>query len=86
MPTWKAVVEAAVRRCRPIVLTNAAAGLAMIPLSRSVFGGSIAIAMAIAMVGGLTVAAALTLLALPEMYVAWFRIKPAVEVQIKTSS
>ncbi|MBP6902145.1 MAG: efflux RND transporter permease subunit [Burkholderiaceae bacterium] len=74
VPTWHAVVEAAVRRFRPIVLTAAAAVLAMIPLTRSVFWGP----MAVAIMGGLIVATALTLLALPAMYAAWFRVKPPV--------
>jgi multidrug efflux pump len=69
--TWSAIVEAAVRRFRPIVLTAAAAVLAMIPLSRSVFWGP----MAVAIMGGLIVATALTLLSLPAMYAAWFRVK-----------
>ena len=51
----------------------AATVLAMIPLSRSVFWGP----MAVAIMGGLIVATALTLLALPAMYAAWFRVKPA---------
>ncbi|EGI77577.1 efflux RND transporter permease subunit [Hylemonella gracilis] len=68
---WDAIVESAVRRLRPIVLTAAAAVLAMIPLSRSVFWGP----MAIAIMGGLVVATVLTLLALPAMYAAWFRVK-----------
>ncbi len=71
VPTWDAIVEAAVRRFRPIVLTAAAAVLAMIPLSRSVFWGP----MAVAIMGGLVVATALTLLALPAMYAAWFRVR-----------
>ena len=71
VPTWDAVVEASVRRFRPIILTAAAAVLAMIPLSRSVFWGP----MAVAIMGGLIVATALTLLALPAMYAAWFRVK-----------
>jgi multidrug efflux pump subunit AcrB len=71
VPAWDAIVEAAVRRFRPIVLTAAAAVLAMIPLSRSVFWGP----MAVAIMGGLIVATALTLLALPAMYAAWFRVK-----------
>ena len=71
IPAWDAVVESAVRRARPIVLTAAAAVLAMIPLSRSVFWGP----MAVAIMGGLVVATALTLLALPAMYAAWFRVK-----------
>ncbi len=70
MPAWQAIVESAVRRLRPIVLTAAAAVLAMIPWSRSVFWGP----MAVAIMGGLIVATALTLLALPAMYAAWFRI------------
>ncbi|MDO8375650.1 MAG: efflux RND transporter permease subunit [Aquabacterium sp.] len=71
LPAWDAIVEAAVRRFRPIVLTAAAAVLAMIPLSRSVFWGP----MAVAIMGGLIVATALTLLALPAMYAAWFRVR-----------
>ena len=72
VPAWEAIVESAVRRLRPIVLTAAAAVLAMIPLSRSVFWGP----MAVAIMGGLIVATVLTLLALPAMYAAWFRINP----------
>ena len=72
VPAWDAIVEAAVRRLRPIVLTAAAAVLAMVPLSRSVFWGP----MAVAIMGGLIVATALTLLALPAMYAAWFRVRP----------
>ncbi|HSH88384.1 MAG TPA: efflux RND transporter permease subunit [Ramlibacter sp.] len=71
IPAWNAIVESAVRRLRPIVLTAAAAVLAMIPLSRSVFWGP----MAVAIMGGLVVATVLTLLALPAMYAAWFRVK-----------
>ena len=71
IPAWDAIVESAVRRLRPIVLTAAAAVLAMIPLSRSVFWGP----MAVAIMGGLVVATVLTLLALPAMYAAWFRVK-----------
>ena len=66
-----AIVEAAVRRFRPIILNAAAAVLAMIPLSRSVFWGP----MAEAIMGGLIVTTVLTLLALPAMYAAWFRVK-----------
>ncbi len=71
IPAWDAIVESAVRRLRPIVLTALAAVLAMIPLSRSVFWGP----MAVAIMGGLIVATVLTLLALPAMYAAWFRVK-----------
>jgi multidrug efflux pump len=68
---WHAVIDATVRRFRPIVLTALAAVLAMIPLSRSVFFGP----MAVAIMGGLIVATALTLLFLPALYAAWFRVK-----------
>ncbi|PHV40482.1 efflux RND transporter permease subunit [Janthinobacterium sp. BJB304] len=68
---WDAIIDSAVRRCRPIVLTAAAAALAMIPLSRSVFWGP----MAVAIMGGLILATALTLLFLPALYAAWFRVK-----------
>ena len=78
VPAWEAVVESAVRRLRPIVLTAAAAVLAMIPLSRSVFWGP----MAVAIMGGLIVATALTLLALPAMYAAWFRVIPPQHVAV----
>ena len=71
VPAWEAIVESAVRRLRPIVLTAAAAVLAMIPLSRSVFWGP----MAVAIMGGLILATVLTLLALPAMYAAWFRVR-----------
>lgn len=68
---WKAIVDATVRRFRPIVLTALAAILAMIPLSRSAFFGP----MAVAIMGGLLVATALTLLFLPALYAAWFKVK-----------
>ena len=68
---WHAVIEATVRRFRPIVLTALAAVLAMIPMSRSVFFGP----MAVAIMGGLIVATALTLLFLPALYAAWFRVR-----------
>lgn len=68
---FEAIVEAAVRRFRPIMLTALAAILAMIPLSRSVFFGP----MATAIMGGLAVATVLTLLFLPALYAAWFRVK-----------
>ncbi len=71
VPAWEAIVESAVRRLRPIVLTAAAAVLAMIPLTRSVFWGP----MAVAIMGGLMVATVLTLLALPAMYAAWFKVE-----------
>jgi len=68
---WQAIIEATVRRFRPIVLTALAAVLAMIPLSRSVFYGP----MAVAIMGGLIVATVLTLLFLPALYAAWFRVR-----------
>ena len=68
---YEAVIGATVRRFRPIVLTALAAVLAMIPLSRSVFFGP----MAVAIMGGLVVATALTLLFLPAMYAAWFKVR-----------
>ena len=69
---WHAIIEATVRRFRPIVLTALAAILAMIPLSGSAFFGP----MAVAIMGGLTVATALTLLFLPALYAAWFKVRP----------
>ncbi|CRI55635.1 efflux RND transporter permease subunit [Pseudomonas sp. CCOS 191] len=71
MERWQAIIEATVRRFRPIVLTALAAVLAMIPLSRSVFYGP----MAVAIMGGLIVATVLTLLFLPALYAAWFRVR-----------
>jgi multidrug efflux pump subunit AcrB len=68
---WHAIVESAVRRFRPIILTAAAAVLAMIPLSRSVFWGP----MAVSIMGGLIVATGLTLLFLPALYATWFRVR-----------
>jgi multidrug efflux pump len=69
---WHAIIDATVRRFRPIVLTALAAVLAMIPLSRSAFYGS----MAISIMGGLIVGTVLTLVFLPALYAAWFRVKP----------
>jgi multidrug efflux pump len=68
---WDAIIDATVRRFRPIVLTALTAVLAMIPLSRSDFFGP----MAVAIMGGLIVATALTLLFLPALYAAWFRVR-----------
>ena len=70
-PTWEAIVGSTVRRFRPIMLTAAAAILAMIPLTRSVFWGS----MAVAIMGGLIVATVLTVFFLPALYAAWYRVK-----------
>ncbi|MGE6264169.1 efflux RND transporter permease subunit [Aeromonas media] len=72
---WSAVVEAAVMRARPVMLTAAATVLAMIPLTRSVFWGP----MAIAIMGGLTIATLLTIFFVPSLYAAWFRISPLKE-------
>jgi multidrug efflux pump len=66
----EAIIEATVRRLRPIVLTAAAAVLAMIPLSRNDFFGP----MAIAIMGGLIIATALTLFFLPALYAAWHKV------------
>ncbi len=71
---WSAVVDAAVHRTRPVVLTATATVLAMIPLTRSVFWGP----MAIAIMGGLTVATVLTIFFVPALYAAWFRVGRAV--------
>ncbi|CAM8646887.1 AcrB Cation/multidrug efflux pump [Oxalobacteraceae bacterium] len=71
IPAWDAIVGSAVRRFRPISLTAATAVLAMIPLSRSVFWGP----MAVAIMGGLVVATLLTMLFLPALYAAWFRVR-----------
>jgi len=68
---FNAIIDATVRRFRPIVLTALASVLAMIPLSRSIFFGP----MAVAIMGGLVVATALTLLFLPALYAAWFRVR-----------
>ncbi|WAU73596.1 MULTISPECIES: efflux RND transporter permease subunit [unclassified Acinetobacter] len=70
---WDAVIGATMRRFRPIVLTALAAVLAMIPLSRSLFFGP----MAVAIMGGLIVATLLTLFFLPALYAAWFKVKKA---------
>jgi multidrug efflux pump len=69
-PAHQAIIDATVRRFRPIVLTALAAVLAMLPLSRSVFFGP----MAVAIMGGLIVATALTVLFLPALYAAWMRV------------
>jgi multidrug efflux pump len=71
---WSAVVNAAVHRTRPVVLTAAATVLAMVPLSRSVFWGP----MAIAIMGGLTIATVLTIFFVPALYAAWFGVQRTV--------
>jgi multidrug efflux pump len=68
---WEAIIGSTVRRFRPIVLTAAAAILAMVPLSRQVFWGP----MAVCIMGGLVVATLLTCLFLPALYAAWYRVR-----------
>lgn len=68
---WEAIIDSAVMRFRPIMLTAAAAILGMIPLMRSIFWGPMAVAIA----SGLFIATVLTLLVLPTLYAAWFKIK-----------
>ena len=68
---WDAIVNATLRRFRPIILTALAAILGMIPLSTSNFWGP----MAFTIIGGLLVATLLTVLFLPALYAAWFRVK-----------
>lgn len=68
---WHAIIDSAILRFRPIMLTAAAAILGMIPLMRSNFWGPMAVAIA----GGLFCATVLTLLVLPTMYAAWFKVK-----------
>jgi len=75
---WDAIIDATVRRFRPIMLTAAAAVLAMIPLTRSAFYGP----MAVAIMGGLVVATVLTLLFLPALYAAWFGVRRPQELEI----
>ena len=67
---WNAVLEAAVHRTRPVALTAAATVLAMVPLTRSIFWGP----MAIAIMGGLTIATLLTIFFVPALYAAWFKV------------
>jgi len=80
--TWTAVVDAAVHRTRPVALTAAATVLAMIPLTRSIFWAP----MAIAIMGGLTVATVLTIFFMPALYAAWFNVQRTSESQAQNSS
>ncbi|HJQ59248.1 MAG TPA: efflux RND transporter permease subunit [Vineibacter sp.] len=76
LAAWDAVVAASMLRMRPIMLTAAAASLGLLPIAREVFWGP----MAYAMMGGIIAGTVLTLLFLPALYVAWFRIEaPAAE-------
>jgi multidrug efflux pump subunit AcrB len=80
---WDAVVTAAIHRTRPILLTASAATLGMIPIAPTVFWGP----MAFAIIGGLAVATMLTLIFLPALYVAWFRVgEPAPQTVAKESA
>ena len=81
-PLWTAIVESAVRRLRPIVLTALAAILAMVPLTRSVFWGP----MAWAIMGGLAVATVLTLVFLPALYAAVYGAKRPTSVDAAASA
>lgn len=72
---YHAVIEATVQRTRPVILTALAAVLAFVPLTHSVFWGS----MAYALIGGTAVGTVLILLFLPALYAAWFRIKPTAD-------
>lgn len=77
---WEAVIESSVRRARPVILTAATAILAMIPLTSSVFWGP----MAMAIMGGLSIATFLTLINLPAIYVILFRIRPETQTTSTT--
>lgn len=79
---YHAVIEATVQRTRPVILTALAAVLAFIPLTHSVFWGS----MAYTLIGGTAVGTVLILLFLPALYVAWFRIKPTEGAHIETNN
>src|SRR5262245_9959969 len=68
---YRAIIDATVRRARPVALTALAAILGMIPLAESAFWGP----MAITIMGGLFIATALTLLVVPALYALWFRVK-----------
>jgi len=76
LDVWNAVIEASVSRFRPIMLTAISTVLGLIPIAVTIFWGP----MAIAVMGGLLVATVLTLIFLPALYVAWFRIKEPAEM------
>ncbi len=82
MAAWVAVLDATMHRTRPIMLTAAAASLALIPISREGFWAP----MAFAMMGGIIVGTLLTLLFLPALYVAWFRVAPPTESKAKRAA
>jgi len=79
---YHAVIEATVQRTRPVILTALAAVLAFIPLTHSVFWGS----MAYTLIGGTAVGTVLILLFLPALYTAWFRIEPTADGLHETSA
>src|SRR5256714_7509878 len=72
---YQALIEATVQRTRPVILTALAAVLAFVPLTHSVFWGS----MAYTLIGGTAVGTVLILLFLPALYAAWFRVKPTAD-------
>jgi len=72
MDDWNAVIEATLRRARPVILTAMTAVLAFIPLTFNTFWGPLAYVL----IGGIAVGTLLTLLFLPAMYALWFRVKP----------
>ncbi|WP_119303693.1 efflux RND transporter permease subunit [Dongia deserti] len=74
---YRAVVEATVQRARPVILTALAAILAFVPLTQSVFWGS----MAYTLIGGTAVGTALILIFLPALYAIWFRVRPVTPVE-----
>jgi multidrug efflux pump subunit AcrB len=74
---YRAVIEATVQRARPVILTALAAILAFVPLTQSVFWGS----MAYTLIGGTAVGTALILIFLPALYAIWFRIRPLVPME-----
>jgi multidrug efflux pump subunit AcrB len=77
LPPFDAVVEATVQRARPVILTALAAILAFIPLTHSVFWGTLAYTL----IGGTFAGTVLTLVFLPAMYTIWFRIRPSSKAQ-----
>ncbi|MDP8996672.1 MAG: efflux RND transporter permease subunit [Pseudomonadota bacterium] len=79
---WNAVIEATEHRMRPILLTAAAASLALIPIAREVFWGP----MAFAMMGGIIAGTVLTLIFLPALYVTWFGIRNPTDVRVSQLS
>ena len=85
LDTYQAVIEATVQRARPVILTALAAVLAFIPLTQSVFWGS----MAYTLIGGTAAGTVLILLFLPALYAIWFKVEPvnvsyAVDVENET--